>query len=275
MCELSPRLALSPCPAAPSPRPPLLEQPPGTGRGGTRRGRVGGLPGGLNPHLQEPAQISPSGALGHGADEPVRGVEEGTFAVGHSRVPGRPLGEGGMTTDQSMLAPGPWGVHPLPGPSIQSVFCPGPLGSLVLMGLLGGGAGADGPLGSPPLPRPPLASSPWSSALPTQPPRPPRGPANLQACSPLPRRAAVRGMCRRLHVSQPGRSLLAAQGTGVGGREEAAGLRGAEQRTHREGRGWLLPGLRLFSQAGRFGPQEPPWVPSGTPTAEPAAARDA
>lgn len=155
---------------------------------------------------------------------------------------------------------GPGVCVPLPGPSIQSAFCPGPLGSLVLVGLLGGGAGAGGPLGSPPLPQPSLGSSLWSSALPTGPPRPPRGPASLLACSPLPGRAAVQGRCRQAHVFHNQEEVLW-QHRGMawrGRRSQGCGEQSREPIGQGGGGSYLaqtfLPGWQVWSPRAALGP---------------------
>lgn len=255
-----PRAQPPPSPQPSQAGPPLLEQPPGTGRGGTRRGQVGGLPGGLNPHLQNLLSVSCRGS-GHGADEPVRAVEEGTFAVGHSRVPDRPLEEGGMGTDESMLAPGPWGVRAPSGTFHPERVLSWAFGLSCPCGASGRGCGCRRSPWQPPSSTAIAGVFPVELSLAHWAPTAPQGPCQSPGLlSPSWKSCSAGKMPAGTRVSQPGRSPLAAQGNGVAG-EEVAGLRGAEQRAHRAGRGWLLPGSDFSPRLAGLVPKSRPGSP--------------
>lgn len=122
-----------------------------------------------------------------------------------------------------------------------------------------------------PLPRPPLESSREAQHCP---PRLPRGTASLQACSPTSWRSRSAGevlVGAHFITGEKCSGSAGEQGGGGGGGGDSR-VGGAERRA-RQGASYLSSDFS--PRLGGFAPQEASWVPSGTPAAEPTAARKA
>lgn len=162
--------------------------------------------------------------------------------MGHSSVPDRPLGEGGMATDRCVLALGPWGracpggarapsrpFHPEGVLSWASALLP----SQASRGAFGRGVGVSGPLFHGHCCNPPREAQHC-------PPRFPRGTASLQACSPTSWKSRSAGevlVGAHFITEEKGLGKAGEQGGGGGGDSRVGG---AEQRARQGG---LLPVL--------------------------------